>query len=56
MKSQDNHENIQENDRERHPDEFYCLSLVETFKNLDPEKKSLPKLKIQQVLHDIQFS
>ena len=41
LKSQDNHENIQENkrenDRERHPDEFYGLSLVETFKNLDPE-------------------
>jgi hypothetical protein len=37
-------------------DTLYCNSLVESFKRLDPRKKSLAKIKVQQLLHEIEFN
>ncbi len=37
------------------PDLLFCLSLVDTVKRLDGRKKSLAKMKIQQVLFELEF-
>ena len=34
---------------------LYCLSLVPTLKCLSQEKKDLVKLKLQQLLHEVQY-
>ena len=57
-------------DNEKHPDlqqhtgcvseqddsKLFCLSLISTLKRLDSQKRQLAKLKIQNVLYDIEFS
>eukprot|EP00795_Rhopilema_esculentum_P017450 gene17450-9054_t len=57
-------------DNEKHPDlqqhtgcvseqddsKLFCLSLISTLKRLDSQKRQLAKLKIQNILYDIEFS
>ena len=45
----------QTSSNEEDDDRLFCLSLVKTFKGLDVRKKALAKIKVQQVLFDIQF-
>ena len=37
-------------------DEHFCLSLVNTFQNLGPERKAFLKLKIQELIYTMQFN
>ena len=37
------------------PDLLFCLSIVDTLKRLDGRKKSLAKMKIQEVLFALEF-
>ena len=48
-------EQSQPRPQEEEDDRLFCLSLVKTLKNLNGKKNALAKLKIQQVLFDIQF-
>ena len=48
-------EQSQPRPQEEDDDRLFCLSLVKTLKKLNGKKNALAKLKIQQVLFDIQF-
>lgn len=40
---------------EENGERLFCLSLVPILRRLDPEKRSLAKLQIQRVLHNLEF-
>ncbi|XP_037781807.1 uncharacterized protein LOC119578140 [Penaeus monodon] len=42
-------------DDEQNSERLFCLSLVPVLKRLEPEKRSVAKLQIQKVLHNLEF-
>ncbi|KAK8728002.1 hypothetical protein OTU49_009331, partial [Cherax quadricarinatus] len=42
-------------DEEDNGERLFCLSLVPVLKRLEPEKRSLAKLQIQRILHNLEF-
>lgn len=42
-------------DDEQNSERLFCLSLVPVLRRLDPEKRSIAKLQIQKVLHNLEF-
>jgi uncharacterized protein YwgA len=36
-------------------DELFCLSVAASLKRFSPQKKALAKLRIQQVMYDVEF-
>ena len=42
-------------EQEKDAEDLFCLSIVPTLKRLPPKKRQLAKLKIQQLLFDLEF-
>ena len=41
--------------KDKDSDKLFCMSLVDTLKNLTPQKNAMARIKIQQVLYEVMF-